>query len=319
MIQSIQNKYTVINKTSSILLVFFYIILSFYFSNNVEYIGDTLIYKDIYYLSTNTYSYYGMEFIVPTIMFLFREIKISFNGYLFFSLLIWLPIFYSGSKNITKNKLYPLALCFFLLTPYFYLNALFLIRQYYAACFFLIGLCFSEKNKKLFVLFCLLSVFSHSSALLWILFSSTPFIKTITNKIISIFLIFAALLSITSFNFLPTLIDNVIYLGNILGNDNISRKILFYSSGEYLLAQRLPLHFLIYSILCFIFSLLSLRLKSMTHIETKICSLIIMQSFFMIFFKDNIVLANRIGFFVYFFSIPCLLFLIMMLTRPLKK
>lgn len=318
MIQNTRYIY-IISNIFSIFLVFLYIVLSFYYANNINHIGDTLVYKDIYYSSTDTYAYYGIEFLVPTIMFIFREINIPFEGYLFFSLLLWLPLFYSCSKNITKNKIYPLAFCFFLLTPYFYLNSLFLIRQYYAACFFLIGLYFSDKNKKTLYLFYFLSIISHSSALLWVLFSTNLFTRIITKKTTIIILISIIIYSFLLTNFLSNSIELIIHLGSSLNNENISRKIIFYSSGEYLLANQLALHFLLYSIGCFISSFICLKLKTMTRIETKICSLILIQSFFMILFRENIVLANRIGFFVYYFSVPCLSFLLITLIRPMKK
>lgn len=318
MIQNIRNIY-IINNISSIFLVFLYTVLSFYYATNIDHIGDTLVYKDIYYLSTDTYTYYGIEFLVPTIMFIFREINIPFEGYLFFSLLIWLPLFYLCSKNITKNKIYPLVFCFFLLTSYFYLNSLFLIRQYYAACLFLTGLYFSEKNKKLLYLFYFLSIISHSSALLWILFSTKPFTKIITKKTTIVILISVMIYSLLVTNFLSNSVELITHLGNSLNNENISRKIIFYSSGEYLLANRLALHFLLYSIGCFIISFICLKLKTMSGIETKICSLILIQSFFMILFRENIVLANRIGFFVYYFSVPCLSLLLIILIRPIRK
>lgn len=319
MIRPIKQKYIIADNISSLLLVFLYIVLSFYFANSISHTGDTLVYKDIYYLSTDTYAYYGMEFLVPTIMFIFREINIPFEGYLFFSLLIWLPLFYACSKNITRNKIYPLVFCFFLLTSYFYLNSLFLIRQYYAACFFLTGLYFAGKNRKLLYLFYFLSIISHSSALLWILFSTRLFTIIIAKKTTIIILISVMVYSLLVTNFLSNSIELIIQLGNSFNNENISRKIIFYSSGEYLLANRLALHFLLYSIGCFIFSFICLKLKAMSDIETKMCSLILIQSFFMILFRENIVLANRVGFFVYYFSIPCLSFLLIILTRPIKK
>ena len=296
----------------SLVLSMTYIFLCAVYSNNIQYIGDTLVYSDIYNSVNENHFIYGIEFIIPTIMYTLRLCGLSFHDFIFISLCLWTPlVFLTTLIGLEKKHYYLLSLALFLLTPYFFLNAVFLIRQYYAALFFIYSLFI--KNKKVYFLLLCAAIFSHISAILWLILSMPLAYKIIKSKLTLFLLLLIIVFSYTGINIFSLLIEFTIEFSYYFDIGVIKKKTLFYR--DIPIYGKLPFHFLLFSIFCFLSSIYLITKKNTPEVNIRLYTIILVQSSLLILFKDNIIFANRIGFFVYYFSIPCAFFLSAQLIR----
>lgn len=295
-----------------------YIFLCALYSNNIQYIGDTLVYSDIYNSVNENYFVYGIEFIIPTIMYILHFFGLSFHDFIFVSLCLWTPlVFLTTLIGLEKKYYYILPLTLFLLTPFFFLNAVFLIRQYYAALFFIYSLFI--KNRRVNLLLLSAAIFSHISAILWFILSMPLVYKIIKSKLILFILLFIFLFIITlsyiGINISSLLMEFITEFSYYFDIDVIKKKTLLYRDRDISIYGELPFHFLLLSIFCFLSSIYLITKKNESEVNMRLYTIILVQSSLLILFKDNIIFANRMGFFVYYFSIPCAFFLSAQLIR----
>ncbi|MBC3996977.1 EpsG family protein [Morganella morganii] len=292
----------------SLVLSMAYIFTCAIYSNNIQYIGDTLVYSDIYNSVDENYFIYGIEFIVPTVMYILHSCGLYFHDFIFISLCLWTPIvFLATLMGLEKKYYYLLSLAIFLLTPYFFLNAIFLIRQYYAALFFICALFI--KNKKIYFILLCAAIFSHISAIIWVVLSLPLTYRIVKSKLILFLLLFITICSYVNISIFSLLMDFIIEFSYYFDIDVLKKKTLFYRDRDISVYGGLPFYFLWFSIFCFLSSLYLITRKNIAPVNMRLYTIILLQSTSLILFKDNIIFANRIGFFVYYFSIPCAFFL----------
>ncbi|MBB6056694.1 EpsG family protein [Tolumonas osonensis] len=286
-----------------------FVILSCYWSKNVNYINDTLEYKyNFDSIHVDIYPY-GVEFLTSLFMYIVSVFGGDFSDFILFSYLMWLPIVFLCVNAAGKNITY-FFVSIFLLSTFFYLNASYLIRQYYAASFFVLYI-FLSNRKKISYVFLFASLFSHLSSIIWILTSSAFAVKLCKSRFVIFAFAFFSFFSLTGISIYGFFVEALMHVEVIFNLPVLTRKIMFYTGGEAELASSVNVRFTVFSILIFIMSAFLMHSKcTLSLLDEKICSLIMYQSLFIIVFNENIVLANRVGFFVFFFSIPCFLILI---------
>lgn len=285
-----------------------FIVLSCYWSKDIIYVNDTLTYKyNFDSIQIDMYPY-GVEFITSIFMYVTNLMGGDFSDFVLASYLMWLPIVFL-CVNVARDNVVYFFVSIFLISSFFYLNASYLIRQYYAALFFVLYL-FALKKRKLSFLLLLASFFSHASSIMWFLTSSAFAIKICKSRYMFLMFSLLASFSLVGISVFDFFVEALIYIEGVSNFPVLTRKILFYTSGEAGLASGVNIKFTLFSILIFIMSALLMQSKcTLSLLDEKICSLMMYQSLFIIIFNENIVLANRMGFFVFFFSIPCFLIL----------
>lgn len=292
----------------SIVVTSLFVLRAFYFTHyEVQITSDTLEY---YYNFKHIEDYlfpYGIEIVLPLSMMFVKLFGGDFNVYLFFCLLLWGPlIFYTVYISCHKPLLF--IVLFFFFTPYFYTNAILIVRQYMAAVFYLYCLYFSAKSyNKLATILGLLSIFSHFYAITWMVFSSSKFIKLVLNdKLYKIIFPSLALILFLISNIHLDSIAAVLLQFNL--PEVLQRKIVYYYYTDNLI-QRASYISMIFS--CLVFSLSAINIYARKKdIILKVSSVMLFSSFFYILLSQNIVSASRFGFWSYYFSIPSIILLV---------
>lgn len=292
-----------VNKIGFLLGLFFsiiYVLLSYYWSYTVVITGDTLEY---YYTFLNIANYpfpWFLEYFTSTLMWIVNFLGMDFNGFLFFSNLLWLPlvyiIFYKSEKDI-----FFLLIGMFFLSYLFFTNASFLVRQYHSFLFFLMFF-FSEKKSYKF-LFLLLSIFSHLSAILFFILSEKKVSKFILrNKIIILFLFIP--MCFIDFLFYFDLVSN--YIINNFGFVSFERKVV--GANEYIenMNPVIQTSFVILNLI--IIAIISFSKKfDGEMVMSGLFSLIFISSMIYVIMRNEPIMANRIGFVAFSFIIPSLI------------
>lgn len=290
-----------------------YFCLSYNWSQSIPITKDTLEYQYNFNDIFNHPFPYGIEFIPPLFMYIIKLLGGDFRDFIFFSYLLWLPIIIHLSATIKKPLNLVILIYFF--SDYFSLNAAFLIRQYYSAIFFLCYLYLYSKDNRLYYIFILLSLFSHLSSLIWFIISSNRFINFIKSR--RKFFIFSIIVIILFYiDTFETIIDIFEKLTQYIDINEINRKLFYYTQDKNKSDLNVPLKYSFFAFFSFFISYYTLiKLEHCSNTSLKALSIITMQSFFIIIFHENLILANRLGFFVFFFYVPSILYSLILLRK----
>lgn len=298
----------------SLLFISIYVAVCFIHSNSFLFMSDTLQYQQRYDEINNILLPYGVEFVVPSIMYTVKFFGGDFRDFIFFSLILWLPILFYGWKYI--GFLFIIIAVFFL-SRFFVDNSTLLIRQYYAALFYIMWIFMDKKNSCLRITIALLAITSHLSALFWIVLS----LEWVRKKLVNIYFIIPAFVFVVvvfflKVDFISPFINFFLSISDSISVSELTRKVNFYSSEESENILPVKPTLLYFSLFIFMVTCVFNVLKIDKGEFLPRCELLlIVQSALIIIFKENVVLANRIGFFPYFFSIPILVFYFSMFTR----
>lgn len=296
-----------------IAVVLVYFIQSYNWSQSIPITKDTLEYQYNFNDIFNKPFPYGIEFIQPLFMYIIKALGGGFRDFIYASYLLWLPVIIHLAKSIKKP--YNFIVLMFFFSDYFGLNAAFLIRQYYSAVFFLCYLYLYSKGNKLYYFFILLSLFSHLSSLTWFIVSSNCFVNSIKSKC-KFFIFFIMVMIFSYINIFEITIAFFEKLTQYIDFDVINRKLFYYTLNENKHDVNVPLKYFLFAFFSFFISYYALiKLDYCNKIYLKILSIIMMQSFFIIIFHENLILANRLGFFVFFFYVPSILYSLILLTK----
>lgn len=312
------------NKSNNVIILFMiasiitaYLFTSYYWSRIIPIERDTLEYLYNFDNIFNIPFPYGIEFITNIFMYTVKLVGGDFRDFLFISYLLWIPIIAHLIKLIRYNFVFIIAVIYFF-TEYFFLNAAFLIRQYYSAIFFFLYLYSREKRNKVWYIFLFLSILSHLSSLLWIVISSKKFISFINHK--SRFYIFFFLIIILfNINVFGNIIDILNFIAQHTNLDEINRKLFYYTKNEGIPSSSVDFKYIILAFLSFALSYYALIKKNNDNLlENRTLSIIIAQSFLIIISHENLVFANRLGFFVFFFYLPSVSYCTSIIYRNIK-
>ncbi|WP_421241196.1 EpsG family protein [Aeromonas enteropelogenes] len=286
-----------------------FILISYHYSLNLEFEGDTQQYFYAFNEIKSTPFPWRGEFVTSCIMLFVNTMGGDFRFYLFVCLLMWIPVLFHLMISAKRN-FFIVFLCLFFLLPYFIGNVLFLIRQFHAALFFLffVFYCHKRKNARLITaLLFTLSVGSHISAVIWFVFFNNK-IKVWLAKPIVVFLMvtISFVMFLMQIDAVSMLVNSLIELSNVLGVVEIERKLLFYTSGESMDAVPVTYQYILLSFMIVFFSVFLLVKKKD---DNSFYLLSLTQSLLLLVLSDNVVAANRFGFFAFYFSIPLVIIL----------
>lgn len=283
-----------------------YILVSYQYALNFEFNGDTQEYYSAFNKIISNPFPWGGEFVTSCIMWLINLVGGDFRFFLFICLLIWSPVVLYLAYS-AKNNVFLFVACLFFLLPLFMGNVLFLIRQFHAALFFLIFIyCYNKKkSKSILLLFIILSIGSHFSAVMWFVFFSKK-VKLYCAKPIVVFLItfISFLMFAMQVDVLSMLVNLFIEFSSVLGINEIERKLLYYTSGHSMHVGSVSYPFVLLS---FIIAFLSVFLLVKGKGDNSLYLLALIQSLLLLTLSDNVVAANRFGFFAFYFCIPLVL------------
>ncbi|QXC06444.1 EpsG family protein [Aeromonas sp. FDAARGOS 1408] len=293
-------------------------LVSFGYASTFEVKGDTLQYfYNFESIKLDPFPY-GFEFVTSGIMWLVNFLGGDFRLFLFVCLFMWSPIVFIVILLSRRNPMFIFIYLFFL-TPIFMSNALYIIRQYHAALFFIMFIYLQKSERKIkiasLVLF-LVSFCSHLSAILWFSLSRQRVVSLFVKPFFIYTMAFTPFfLLLINVNSISVFVDALIEISNFFGASDINRKLAFYTTGEYLLAEPIGYQFIFISAIIII---LSVYLMLYTAHENTWVFLMFTQSLLLVTLKDNIIIANRFAFFSYYFSMPSLLILISLSLRGIK-
>lgn len=271
----------------SFLMILFYIC----FVNPFELVSDTLNYYH-HYQERNIFTF-GFEFITPLLFFIFDFFSIDFYIFVFVLGIFHFYVFLKLSRELSLLLLpiYFVFIIFYLQPGYF-----FLLRQYLAFSFIILYLISSSRFSYVFLF---LAVFSHLSAIIFIFFM---FLRVNTK----IGLVVIVLLSLSYFylDFLQYFINFLELFFSIINYSDIDRKVDGMLQNKQTGASSLAI------IILLIISILIHTVISSKLTSNKLLSLFFYSSFLVVAFQNSVVIANRIGFPAYFFSIVYFVFLL---------
>lgn len=318
---TIENKAIVI--FMSILFSCSYIFISIWHVENVVLIADTLEYKYNFDFIYSDPFPYGIEIIVPSIMYFVKSLGGDFKGFMLLSLLVWLHMVIYAVFSVKKSL-------FFIIVPFFFMsfvflnNSTFLIRQYYSAFFFIIWLFRKNKKDILSCILVLLSCMSHISSIVWFIVCTRFFMRILYRKyIVGTFFIFVLTSLLSGFSFFSYFIDKMVFFSSMVNLNEINRKVAFYVGDNTVNVLPVPLLPLLIAIFLFLLSTYTIyKIRTLNTVSTYmscLCSLIFFQSGIFILLKDNLIMANRVGFFSYYFSIPAVCILLSFYFKKNKE
>lgn len=295
-----------------------YLMVSINNALHTNIIGDTYQYMVVFQnIIHNDLFPFRIEFITSTLMWLVSSIGGDFYTFLFICYALWCPVIFLLVVK-SRNNIFIIPIILFFFTPLFASNVTFLIRQYNAAFFFIMYLYCLNSNKKqlITVTFIFLSICSHLSAIIWLFLLNKKLAKIIYKPLIFIILFLISLsFLLLHINIISSFIECLATIANYLNLEVINRKIAFYISGEFSQALAVNFKFIIIMLVLMIFCIFwSFRIKKQ---KTQLfLGLVFMQAFTVTLLQANIVMANRFGFFAYYFAIPLL---ILVITHGFKK
>ncbi|EAT8922683.1 EpsG family protein [Salmonella enterica] len=292
----------------SFFLTLIFALRFFYFSHyEILLVSDTLEYYNNFSDIENDLFPYGLEILMPILMFFIKAIGGNFYDFLFFVLTLWLPLIFIIIYRSCYNPLF-FIIVFYFLTSFFYMNAVLIIRQYISGVFFIYCMLFAYQHKKISLFLAFLSILSHSYAIVWLIVVGRWFRNFITNKIILSVIIPISLFAV-SFSFSSYQLQSVssfLLQYNMPGL--LQRKIQYYNNNNDPVESVSNISLILVDII-FILSIINL-LKQKNEFVLKLSSLLIFNSFCFIMLGSNIVSASRFGFWSYYFSIPSLVILL---------
>lgn len=272
-------------------LSFFMILFYICFVNPFELVSDTLNYYH-HYQERNIFTF-GFEFITPLLFFIFDFFSIDFYIFVFVLGVFHFYVFLKLSRELSLLLLpiYFVFIVFYLQPGYF-----FLLRQYLAFSFIILYLISSSRFSCVFLF---LAVFSHLSAIIFIFFM---FLRVNTK----IGLVVIILLSLSYFylDFLQYFVNFLELFFSIINYSDIDRKVDGMLQNKQTGASSLAI------IILLIISMLIHTVISSKLTSNKLLSLFFYSSFLVVAFQNSVVIANRIGFPAYFFSIVYFVFLL---------
>ena len=296
-------------RISICLMSSFIIIIWFYqhsITNPFELKSDYLQYYNFYNSANHNLDRFGSEFLTPLIYKVFNNLGVDFYQFVFLFGLAWLPIILKLSTRIKTGYL----IFYFMYFPIFFVeNYAFLFRTYLAFMFFLMFILATGKKRAVFVF---LAIFSHMSAILFIFFS---WLKLKSKKLYVSLALSATLIMILNqigYGFSRVLLFLLDYVGYL--NYDLQRKLSLLvrigqgnidSSGVkimILLASTVLIHSLF----------INQDNKKFSFMRALFFSAIVA-----LIFSDFKILANRLGFLAYYFSIPY--FLMVLSSISLNK
>ncbi|HDZ8963316.1 TPA: EpsG family protein [Aeromonas dhakensis] len=299
----------------AIINVIVYISFCGYFSMNSDFHGDTIEYMHNFN-EIHQYPFpYGVEVLTPIIMWVVSFLGGDFRDFIFVCLVIWTPIVFLLGLYSRSNFLF-IGVYFYFLTPLFINNAVFLIRQYNAAFFYIFFLLYSNRKdttKSVSFGLLLLAFLSHLSSVFWFVISNKITIKFFKNRVI-FFIVFSPLilLALSGVDIISWVVDLMFNISNLLDFSEINRKLMFYRSSEYEAVSKVNnlAELIAFSLLFFSGYLFLLSKKN-----DGFYFFVFSQALLVVLLKDNIVMANRFGFFAFYFSIPILMALIYLFKK----
>lgn len=284
----------------SLSIVIVYFVISFHLAYDTKFISDTVYYRKVFYNINENPIPYGIEFIVPMMMYIIHNFGLSFEFFLFFILMLWVPLIFITANNIYENISYFFIVLFFL-SVYFIPNVVVIIRQYVGCLFFIYYLYYKER--KISYIFLFLAFTSHISLIMWWLCSNVYFYdRILKRKLLSILLVIITfLISYVIFKYLHQHI-NFDMFSNILPSV-IENKIRYYQDAVNVNPSVSNLSIVMILILTF----LTINADVKTSFDKRLTSLVFFQCVLFLLLKDNIVAATRFGMFSFYFSIPLII------------
>lgn len=296
------NKRTDFRSLLFVSFLFFYIIFAYSSVVQAPLIGDTLDYFYGFNDSTNNISRYGIEFIIPLIMYVIKAMGLEFEVFLFVTVMLWLPAIFKLA-NSRDDVLFSAIIYIFFLSPFFFGNAVFLIRQYCGLALVVWSLYAHERNSKL-VLLCL-SVFCHLSMIILIVMLFKPLRNVITSKRnIVAATILLLLIKVAGIGLSDVIIKGISFILDIgLSVSEIDRKLLFYlgEDGADAALSRTVVGVNVLAIAIYVFR------PTVRQVNVDDVFLLMLgSSLLLLLLSDIPILANRAGALSYFFNIPFL-------------
>lgn len=273
-----------------------YIVLSYLYTIDLVPISDTLeYYRNFKNINSVPYPY-GIEFVIPLIMSFFEGFGLEFNDFLFFIVIAWLPVVFILVREFDKRPLIFFSICFFML-GYFHDMVIFLVRSYFALLLFLLFLFLKSRIRYVFLF---LSIFSHLSIVILLIFYSILIYEHILRRrtLAFIILLTATLLSGGSTEFIFSNLD--FGLINHFFGDDITRKFMYYSVNN---ESNNSIGLLRILILWCVGVLVIMNNPTDSKYK-KINSIIFFQVVFGLLFSGNAVAASRFGLVTFYFYIP---------------
>lgn len=293
----------------AIINVIVYISFCGYFSMTSDFHGDTLEYM-YNFNDIRKYPFpYGVEVLTPMIMWVVSYLGGDFRYFIFICLVIWTPIvfllgFYSRSKFLF------IGIYFYFLTPLFIDNAMFLIRQYNSALFYMLFLLYNkrkEQTKLVSLGLLLLSFSSHLSSVFWVIISNKMTVRFFKNRLVFLIVFLPLiLLALSGVDIVSSVVDLIFKIVNVFDVYEINRKLMFYSNNGYDAVAKVSN---LAELLAFLLLFLSGYLFFLSKKNNEFCFFVFVQALIVVLLKNNVVMANRFGFFAFYFSVPILIVL----------
>lgn len=299
----------------AIVNVIIYISFCGYFSMTSDFHGDTLEYMYNFNEIQQHPFPYGVEVLTPIMMWVVSYLGGDFRDFIFICLLIWTPIVFLLGFHSKSNFLF-IGVFFYFLTPLFIDNAAFLIRQYNAAFFYICFLSYSNRkdtHKLVSFGLLLLSFSSHLSSVFWVIISNKIMVKFFKQRLLFFIVFFPLiLLALSGVDMITWVVDLMFKISNLFDFDEINRKLIFYRSSEYEAVSKVSN---LAQLLAFLLLFLSGYLFLLSPKNNVFYFFVFAQALLVVLLKNNIVMANRFGFFAFYFSVPIFIVLVELLKN----
>lgn len=295
-----------LKRTIAFLAVGVFLCAAAYSSNHLSIVGDTERYHG-YYMNLAYEPYpFKLEFVVNIFMHLSSILGGGFSFFVFIVFALWSGVVYWLCLRSFTSPLFFIMMLFFF-TPYFFDNAVFLIRQYICVVFFIYAVFTRSRVVSLILAF--LSLGSHSFFLyLWLVSRSrvSKMIFSTASRVVGGVLLIAVML-------LHIDVGGVLVktMYNSLGGMSwaIDRKLVgmmeLVGEKDYALSPLVVgINFLV--LLMFVFR--GGKAVDEASPIRSLLSISLFSSFLFFIFLGLPVLANRLAFVTYFLSVPSLFF-----------
>jgi hypothetical protein len=280
-----------------------YVLAASFYSSSFNPVNDGLEYKKLYDSVFYALNIYGLESVLPRLMYVSSWIGLDYRDFLLAFSIFWLPVIIYFIWSTRSDCIFLIISAFFL-SCLFFDSSYFLMRQFSGTLFFCFSLIVQRKSAK--IVYLCLAVLSHLAIIIWIpaLYSS------VRNKIIHgrfFALIFFVSFALYIFGLLPRdeILSGLNWLsGYFSWSGELGRKFGYYNSSQTVDAA------LSRSVLFVIFisGAILLLFRPSNRIQNKvietILSIMLFSSVICFVFSANPILANRVGFMAYFFAIP---------------
>ncbi len=291
------NKKNHSNQLRLLMMLFFAVL---YFNLLVQHIlihpfeltGDFLNYYNYY--NDITINTFGLEFMIPLFFIITKNIGLGFYEAVFTLGILYLVPIVLITKFINKKYL-PFYYMFFLL--FFVPNYAFLMRQYLSFFFLVL---FTVSNFRYSFIFLMLAIFSHISAIFFIILFMIKIKKNLIYLAISTLSIFIYFLTIYGVTFMKDFYTQIEFLFSLdLGRD-LNKKVgtLNFLNVENDNSSNKVLLILCITIILHTYCIIK---KGENNI---LLNLFYFTGVLALIFSSSVIISNRLGFAAYFFSIP---------------